>query len=293
MKNNKFYRRSIFVLLSFSFFLIMSCNEKEAWVDSLPKPWTLQPEAITEILPEFHERFPDFQARLKAFTLWQVGKPYELFCLGEEVEPDPDPILRLDVSDCTVHVLSTLAFVQSRTWDEARKNMINIHYKPNKDGLTRPTYKSRWHYTADRLQENPSTLDITQTILPLDVLEKVDIELNRKVDGSPFLDLGWSKTTTVYFIPNDKINQKLLRRLPEVCGVAFVKKKWFKMGLVIGHEGMIIDRKNIIHASSEYGETVTLDFMEYYFRTEGPLFDGIMVYAFTPLNKKGGSHPLD
>lgn len=293
MKNNNYYRRSIFFLLPFSFFLIMACSEKESWIDTLSKPWTLSQEEITKILPEFHERYPDFQDRLKAFALWQVGKPYELFCLGEEVEPDPDPILRLDVSDCTVHVLSSLAFAQSKTWDEARRNMIKIHYKTDSDGLKKPTYNSRWHYTIDRIQENLSTINITEDILPRKVLEKVDIILNRKENGSPFLDLGWTKATTVYFIPNNQINQELLNQIPKVCGVAFVKKKWFNMGLVIGHEGMIIDRKNIIHASSEYGKTMQLDFMEYYFRNEGPLFDGIMLYAFQPLNKKGGSRPLD
>ena len=55
------------------------------------------------------------------------------------------------------------------------------------------------------------------------------------------------------------------------------------MGIVVAHEGMVIDQKNLIHASSEYGETVNVDFMEYFFRKEGPLFDGIMIYRFVPL----------
>ena len=63
----------------------------------------------------------------------------------------------------------------------------------------------------------------------------------------------------------------------------FVKKSYFKMGLVVAHEGMIINQKNIIHASSEYDKTVNIDFMEYYFRETVPLFDGVLFYSFHPL----------
>ncbi|SVD89957.1 uncharacterized protein METZ01_LOCUS442811, partial [marine metagenome] len=40
---------------------------------------------------------------MKAIARWRVNTPYEIFKLGEEVDPDPDPIIRLDVSDCTAH----------------------------------------------------------------------------------------------------------------------------------------------------------------------------------------------
>ncbi len=264
-------------LLLFYFFLFIGCSNAEDWVGSLPKPWTLSEEQVSEILPQFYEHYPNFQDRLKMFALWQVGKPYEIFKLGEEVEPDPDPIIRLDVSDCTVHVLTSLAFSQSKSWSEARENMIEIHYK---DG--QPSYKTRWHYTSDRIQENPYTVNITEKLLDEDKLEKIDITLNRKKDGSEFLDLDWEKETSVYFIPNEQINKELLSTFPDVCGVAFVKKAYFKMGIVIAHEGMVIDRKNLIHASSEYKETVNVDFINYYFRADGPVFDGVLVFSFQP-----------
>lgn len=270
----------LFLLFTFPFFLIIGCSNSNSWVDSLPKPWTLSEQQVSEILPQFHNNYPDFHDRLKAFALWQVGKPYEIFKLGEEIEPDTDPIIRLDVSDCTVHVLTSLAFSQSKSWIEARESMINIHYKDGK-----PSYKSRWHYTSDRIQENPFTQNLTNKLLNPTNLESVKIILNRKDDGSEFLDLGWDKSTLIQYIPNEHINGELLSKLPEICGVAFVKKAYFKMGIVIAHEGMIIDQKKLIHASSEYGETVNVDFMEYYFRDSGPLFDGIMIYSFHPFEK--------
>jgi len=267
-------------LLPFLFFLLLSCSNTNDWVNTLPKPWTLSQDQITKILPKFHSHYPDFHDRLKAFAQWQVGKPYEIFKLGEEVAPDPDPIIRLDVSDCTAHILTSLAFSQSISWDEAKESMITIHYK---DG--NPTYKTRWHYTTDRIQENSSTVNITNELVGVEQLESVEIILNRKEDGKEFLDLGWEKSTSIQYIPSNNINQEILQKLPHVSGVAFVKKTYFKMGLVVAHEGMIIDQKNIIHASSEYDKTVNIDFMDYYFRENGPLFDGVLFYSFHPMKE--------
>ena len=267
------------------FLFLIGCSESFNWVETLSKPWSLSEREISEILPQFQQKFPDFHDRLKAFALWQVGKPYELFCLGEETGEDKDPIFRLDVSDCTVHVLTSLASVQSLTWNEAKINLINIHYKPNENGISIPTYKSRWHYTTDRIQDHPSTRNITLGLLPIDQLKTVTITLNKKTDGKAFLDLDWQKPTSIQYISSENLNSKVLQNLPNVAGVAFVRESYFKMGLVVAHEGMVIDQKNIIHASAEYGETVSMDFMEYYFREEGPLFDGVLFYSFHPLTE--------
>jgi len=267
------------------FLFLIGCSEPFNWVETLSKPWMLSEKEISEILPQFQQKFPDFHDRLKAFAVWQVGKPYELFCLGEEAGEDKDPIFRLDVSDCTVHVLTSLASVQSLTWNEAKINLINIHYKPNENGISIPTYKSRWHYTTDRIQDHPSTRNITLGLLPNDQLKTVTITLNKKTDGKTFLDLDWQKPTSIQYISSENLNSKVLENLPNVAGVAFVRESYFKMGLVVAHEGMVIDQKNIIHASAEYDETVSMDFMEYYFREEGPLFDGVLFYSFHPLTE--------
>ena len=65
--------------------------------------------------------------------------------------------------------------------------------------------------------------------------------------------------------------------------MAFVKKSYFKMGLVIAHEGIIIDNKDIIHASQEFGKTVQMDFLDYYFTDDEPRFDGVIFFSFHPL----------
>ena len=263
--------------------ILFGCTNSSNWIDSLPKPWKLNEEQVSDILPQFHKKFPDFHDRLKAFALWQVGKPYELFCLGEESGKDKDPIFRLDVSDCTVHILTSLASVQSSSWQEAKKTLIDIHYKRNDDQTSIPTYKSRWHFTTDRIQDNPSTKNITSSLVSNQELVTINLTLNKKEDGDEFLKLGWQKPTTIQFIPNKFVGEDLLDKLPQIVGAAFVKKTYFKMGLVVAHEGMIIDNKNIVHASSEFGKTVNMDFMEYYFLDDGPRFDGVLIFSFNPI----------
>ena len=252
----------------------------EEWLETLPKPWLVSEGEMDTILPQFQERFPEFQDRMRAFALWRVGTPYEIFKLGEEKAPDPDPILRFDVSDCTGHNLTSLAAVHSRSWSETRARMIDIHYKANTEGIKEPSYANRWHYTLDRITANPYTVDITGTLLPRDQLDSIDITLNSKLEGGEFLDLGWERSMRAYYIPNDEIDAALMAQLPKICGVAFVKPKYFKLGIVMGHEGMIIDGKDLIHASQSAGETVRVPFLEYYFPSDGPFHGGIMIFEF-------------
>ena len=267
-------------------FLITSCTTQAdpfKWVDTIPDPWLLSETEFEFYLPQFHERFPNYIDRLKALNLWRVGTPYDLFCLGEESGKDNDPLLRADSSDCTVHVLTTLAFAESFTWQNARDAMVDIHYKMDENGEKKPTYISRWHYTSDRLLHHDRTVDITSSVAHENNLEKVEIELNKKQDGSEFLDLNWSSNETIKFIPTVKITENILLNLPAVSGVAFVKKSYFKMGIVIAHEGYLIDQTDLIHASSEYNRTVNVDFLSYLFNDGDPRFDGIMFYKINPI----------
>ena len=165
--------------------IFIGCSSKDTneWLKNLPQPWTLDEDQVSEILPKFHKRFPDFNQRLKAINLWRVGTPYGIFKLGEEIEPDPDPILRIDTSDCTVHVLTSIAFANSEDWEQTRNNMIDIHYKADGEGNKSPTFKSRWHYTSDRIRYNPYTRDLTLSLISRNSLDSIKIALNKKRMG--------------------------------------------------------------------------------------------------------------
>ena len=158
--------------------------------------------------------------------------------------------------------------------------MKKIHYKKNRNGFHIPTYKSRWHFTSDRILNNPKTVDITSKVIQDESLEMLNMELNMKESGGELLELGWTSKIELKFLPIEKLNKNLLKSLPEVCGIAFVKRSYFKLGIVIAHEGFLIDNRYLIHASSELKKTVRVDLFEYIKTNNKFRFDGVMFYKF-------------
>ena len=77
--------------------------------------------------------------------------------------------------------------------------MIKLHYKPGKNGEIEPTYKSRWHFTSDRILNHPRTTDMTSIICAFSDLESIEIELNKRENGKQFLDLGWTSKELINF----------------------------------------------------------------------------------------------
>ena len=273
-------------LLYYKFFLailsvygVYANQSSYKWIESLPDPWTLSSEELDLYLPRFHKMHTDYHDRLIALNLWRVGTPYGIFCLGEEQGVDPDPIIRFDTSDCTVHVLTTIALAESNSFQHAKDIMINIHYKPDQYGTSTPTYRSRWHFTSDRLLNHPITVDITSKISSSNNLETINIELNKKENGSQFLDLGWTSVESIDYIPIEKLSDDMLSKLPPICCAAFVKKDYFKNGIVIAHEGYVVSGKDLIHASSIEKKTVNVDLFSYLKKDEQSFrFDGIMFF---------------
>ena len=127
-------------------------------------------------------------------------------------------------------------------------------------------------------------LNITDSIIEPQYTEQVDIELNKKQDGQFFLDLNWSLNETISFIPSEKIDAGVLKKLPLVCGIAFVKKDYFKLGIVIAHEGYVLNRSNLVHASSELKKTVNVDLLDYIKQDGNYRFDGVMFFELDPIN---------
>ena len=269
----------------FFFILLFSCNAKDPydWVRSLPKPWTIDESKYNEILPKFIKYFPDFDDRLKAINIWRIGTPYGIFKSGEEKEPDLDPILRIDTTDCTIHVLTSIAMNLSRSWGETKNKMIDIHYKPNEQNIKQPEYKNRWHYTSDRILNNPYTVNITNELVSKNELEEIVLTLNEKSDGSEFLKLNWNLNGRFKFIRSEFVDDKLLEKLPPVCGIAFVKKAYVKNGILIAHEGFVIDQKTLIHASSASKKTIQEDLLDYLSGKKESKFDGVMFYKISSI----------
>ena len=67
---------------------------------------------------------------------------------------------------------------------------------------------------------------------------------------APFLLIAQNSHVVVVgpgmtYIPSELISPIVTQKLPQVCGVAFVKVDYFKLGIVIAHEGYLIDQTNL------------------------------------------------
>lgn len=246
------------------------------WIDDQKKLYELTPTEIDLILKELWERFPNKEDRLKALAILRLGTPYQLGCLGEESGIDKDPIFRLDVTDCTVFVLTNVALLHSQTLEEAKEMMEFLNYRPN----SKITFENRLHFTTDRNITSPYFQDITEQVAGLSRTKEKEVVLNKiKADGKRLIDIDWKKEMVVKHIPNKYITKDLLSKLPQAVGIAFIREGDEEIGLDVRHEGFLFAGELLFHAPSVGKKVVAKDFFEYYFgEDQNPRFDGIILF---------------
>jgi hypothetical protein len=255
------------------------CAPADGWLASAPKFYRIAHDraAVDRLLGELQTRYPDFQQRLRAVALLRVGTPYVLGCLGEEKGRDKGPVFRLDESDCTVNVLTSSALAHARTWNQARTMMDVLNYYPAAKGTDPVRFENRIHFTEDRLLSSRWFRIVTP---PGVHQEAVTLTLNRGQDGKRLIDIPWEKKVTLRWVAVARVTPAVLASLPKyVAGVAFVRKKLFPKGLAIAHEGMIVDRRWLVHADSIGKKTARVDFLDF-LRKNSDWFDGVVFYEF-------------
>jgi hypothetical protein len=150
------------------------------------------------------------------------------------------------------------------------------------------TYANRLHFTTDRLLASPLFEDLTPRVAGEDARRRVTVTLNRRADGGPLLPIPWERRVTIDYVPAGQV-EAALDRLPPVAGVAFVRTGWIDRGLLVAHEGFLVDGRCLVHASSEAGRVVAVDLLDYLWRRETagegagatatPRFDGVLFYG--------------
>lgn len=273
--------RTNFQTLVFSFLLIFSFNaaSQESLFDK--KMCTMSKQDIDALLPLLHQKFPDFNNRLRELCRLRLDTPYDIKALGDGVGREPNPVFCVDKTNCTVQILTNVALANAFSYDEAESLMAYINYYPVAEGENPVYYENRRHYTSDRLLTSDYFEAITTNIAKPSELDTVRIVLNRKSDGSHFLPVDWEKEIALPYIPQSKVTPELLKRLPGVVGVGLVRKSIFKLGIIIAHEGMILDGTDFVHASSTAKKVVQEDFYSYMQKKRkngSPLSDGIVLY---------------
>lgn len=256
------------------------------WAKNQKKLYQLDPDRQEQVLLEVNRLFSQKSDRIKALSFLRLDTPYQFGCLGEGAgRTDPDPVFRLDVTDCTAFVLTNMALLNAQDVEQAEDNMKIANYRARINPKTgqkeyQLSFEERLHFTTDRNNTSPLFEDITSNVVSSHKLKREEIVLNKiQEDGTRIININWQKQIEFVYIPNSALSKETLNRLPEATGVAFVKEDYFQLGLDVAHEGFLFDRSLLVHASSEQNKVVAVDFLNYYFgRQETSRFDGIIVF---------------
>ena len=260
----------------------------------LPPLHQLSPAALDSVLGSLARTVPRFEDRLRALALARLGAPYVLGCLGEGSPEDRDPVFRVDQVDCTVLVLTTAAMAQAQGLAEAERWMGPANYRRSDSGVCTVSYPNRLHFTEDRLDASLFFADVTRGLAAPSELREVDIVLNRQASGEGLMPIGWERPIKVAYVPADKL-PAVLARAPDLVGLAFVRESYRTKGLLVAHEGLLLDRQCLLHASTESKAAVLVDFADYFFRPQDPdsaragrpRFDGAILYTVHEIEGDG------
>jgi len=261
-----------------SFFFTFQCGTKSEKISSTEisgkKLFEMSPEEVDGFLTSLNHMHPNKDERIMIILEKRLGTPLGMGSLGEGQLPDTDPIFRLDSTDCTIHIITTSALIHASNYEESVQNMKYSNYRQVGDEFP-ISYKNRLHFTYDRIHSSKYYENITSKISEPYQISEEQITLNRNHDGSEFLPLNWTKKITLRYIPRRAISQQIIDKTPRICGVAFVKRKLFNMGIAIAHEGIIVDQSDFYHASSDSKKAVKVDFLAYF---QNSKFDGVVLY---------------
>lgn len=227
---------------------------------------------------------PRFADRLATLArLYRGCGPYVSDPLDHELQ-DWLPFRR---TNCTMFVLYVTALANSASRNQARSHMRALHYRGGVVG-----FATRYHFTSDRITDpkNHYFSECTAAcVRDPQILRSVTCTLNRAQNGAAFFNGrlgGWHHTVTLHYLPRADFRPESLRELPPVIGVAFLKKELWSRGVLVGHEGLLVN-DDLYHASPGHGVNVVPGYLTREFADspwEGLVFFSIHEVPLPPNN---------
>jgi hypothetical protein len=217
----------LLIALLFSFYLFSNRKDNESQVKEV--------EVKTDL------------SELKKIITSYLGTPYRLGPLGEGVDKE---IYRDDVFDCTTFVLVSVSNLHS---DNPQQMIKQINYYPPGE----VSYQTRLHFSSYRNKVSDYFEDITAQVGGSYAKSK-EILLNK----GDLINIDWQKNINLKYIEKEDVG-KVIQNLPRVAGVMFIKDGDQEIGLDVRHEGFILDNRDLIHASSTFGEVRRENFLDY------------------------------
>lgn len=192
--------------------------------------------------------------------------------------------LPYQTTNCTMFVLTVAAFANSCGVSEAYMHMRHLHYKGAQIG-----FRQRYHFTSDRITDPENryfTAETERWVRHPSSLKHVTLQLNRKKQGGYFFGdrLGtWTKEVSLDYVPRQGFTPEMLKkRVPGVIGIAFVDTSLWEKGIIIGHEGILINN-DLYHASPGQGVNVIPDYLSGAFSKSK--WDGFVLFRINQVNE--------
>lgn len=260
--------------------LLLFCG---AFSVSEKRIYQLSPAELDILLPTLQREFPGKNERLKVLAdLYQGASPYCADPLSEE-QKDWFPFKE---TNCTLLVLYVTAFLNSSSMAEAREHMRLLHYRGGRVG-----FKDRYHFTADRITDPKNryfTVCTAACLKDPKRLKKISLVLNRRSDGKSFFNGRldhWKKKVVLDYLPREGFSPDMLKPLPDAVGVAFIKKANWEKGIIVGHEGLLIDG-DLYHSSPPEGVQVVKNYLSSVFPDSG--WEGLVFFNINEVFPSGG-----
>ena len=238
----------------------------------------LSPAALDLLLAGVQARHPDFDDRVTVLASRYLG------CTVYATDPlhaetiDWFPYRQ---TNCTLLVLYVAALANSHSLAEAREHMRRLHYRNG-----RVSFASRYHFTADRITDpdNAYSQECTaQLVRSPDHVRRVSCVLNQRQDGTPTFAgrlHGWQRRVSLAYVPREHFVPDLLRPLPSVIGVAFLKRANWPAGILVGHEGLLV-QGDLLHSSPGRGVCLQPHYLERHFAASD--WEGVCFFRLLPV----------
>ncbi len=210
-----------------------------------------------------------FEEKLISILNEFIGLPYIANPLNEEV------LYTEEGFNSTTLILSIAAKVNNK--ENPEKEMEKINYYPPEV----VTFQNRNHFSSYRNKVVPHFNDITSNV-GKEYTKKRSVTLNKeKEDGKRIIDINWEKEIELNYIEINDIPM-IIENIPSFTGVMFVQKGDEKIGLDVRGEGILLENKDFVYASSVEKKIIKVNFLEY---LKNSKFDAVIFYEFVNVEK--------
>jgi len=233
--------------------------EKHASYKELILLGNLTPESLDSILYE-SSKIHDMGMRIDFLSRHFLETPYQESTLRGGINTPEVLVINLEGFDCFTFLDYVESMRLSSSFREFKENLKRVRYREGD-----VSFKNRNHFFTDWSEFNSDLIDdVTEQIGGKKVIRVKKI-LNKKEDGTLFLQGIQPGERLIHYIPANTIDDLIINplRTGDYIGIYSTEK-----GLDVSHVGIFIQERDKIylrHASSlnKYRKVIDQDFKDY------------------------------